>query len=144
MASTRPTRIAQPSSKLSADNIGELQLASHRHAVNNARKAKTAKQSAKSPDGSEPESDLIIMRSMVPGGNTTDAEFGSTSDATVRNPRKRPIVLSDDDNFTTTPPLSPSSQQVDSFPHHRKKKKKKTKKRSSTGKYIFFICYSSV
>jgi hypothetical protein len=127
MASSRPLRIPQPSAKLSSENAGSLQLSSHRHAVANARKAQgKEKPSDKLPE--ETSSHDVVASTAVPdGGDASDPEPRSTSDSTVPNPKKRPIVLSEDDDSDDTSP-TPAQQPDSSRP-----KKKKNKKRTSTG-----------
>lgn len=127
MAQPRPSRIPQPSTKLGPENVGSHQVSSHRHAVANARKAQEkGKLSEKSLEGTS--HDVIAPKNLdTPvSGDASDPE---TSDATIPNPKKRPIVLSDDndsEDLSSTP-----AQQSDS---PRPKKKKKAKKRTSTGK----------
>jgi len=127
MAQSRPSWIPQPSTKLSPENVGSHQILSHRHAVANARKAQAkGKPSEKSPKGTA-SCDVGASTNLV-SGDAPDPELGSTSDTTIPNPKKHPIILSNDDDSEDLPP-TPTQQSDSSCP----KKKKKGKKHTSTG-----------
>jgi hypothetical protein len=123
MAHSRPARITQPSAKLSSENAGAHQLSAHQHANANARKAHIEDEpSAKA-------SHNIVSSTDSDGGNTSDhAKLGCTSDDTITNRKKCPIVVSDNNENHDTSPIS--TQQSDNA---HPKKKKKCKKCTSMG-----------
>jgi hypothetical protein len=129
MAHSCPSRIAQPSAKLSSENVGSHQLSAHQHAIANARKAQVDKEpSAKSPKGAA--SHDVIPSTDSDGGNASDHELRSMSDATIPNQKKcHPIVVDDDDDNDENNDTSPISTQHSD--NSRPKKKKKTKKHTS-------------
>lgn len=129
MAQSRSSRVPQPSAKLNSENVGSHQLSSHRNAIANAQKAQQEKPSKNSPSGTASHDNITSTDS---GGDASDHELGSTSDATIPN-RKRLIIHSDDDDDDDRP-ASPTSTQQSENP--RPKKKKKSKKRTSASIYL--------
>ena len=125
MANSHPSRITQPSAKLSSENAGSHQLLAHRHAIANARQEQVAK---------EPLPELPASRNITTSASDSisdgalDHELGSTSDATIPNPKKRSIVVSKDDESDDSS-LTSTQQSNNPCP----KKKKKSKKRTSKG-----------
>jgi hypothetical protein len=129
MAQPCPTRITHPSAKLSSENVGSHELSAHRHAIANARKAQRDKEpSTRSPEGTASHDLILSMDS--DGGDTSDHELGSTSDATIPNRKRHAIVVSDGNDNENDNPSPPSTQQSDDT---CPKKKKKNKKHISKG-----------
>lgn len=96
MTSNRPTRTIRPAQKLNGDNIGELQLASHRNFVKAAKDPKKSSLSSPNPDSepstqgsslvtdSVPASDKCRTTSVEPDppDNDLDNDFESQPEAT--------------------------------------------------------------
>lgn len=137
--SNRPPRNTAPSAKLSADNGGELQLASHHSAVA-AAKLK-AKQPPKTASSTALSQSQCGIQSTVPDiGNVTSSIITQASSSATTG-QKRCIDDSDDfDNSLseistereqTAQPISPPAKQ--------KRKKRKQKSKMLTGEYRDFL-----
>jgi hypothetical protein len=121
MAQSRPSRIIQPTAKLSADNAGEIELTSHRIAIEKSRQP-VPPLTAPIPTLSVPDSQRS-QSTTVPSND--DGSIGSVSepeDAPFENSGKRRIVESEDSDANTTPNKK--------SPRRRKTKKKKAKRAS--------------
>ena len=131
MASTRPSRIIRPARKLNEDNIGELQLASHRNFVEAAKNDLTGT-SAISTDTSEP---------------SMQAESMPESELVCGDAHKRRVAPGLDSNASLSDNNdddSGSESQATETQHKSSKSKKKTKKKKTVAQgmtTVYCFCY---
>lgn len=136
--SNRPPRNAAPSAKLSADNGGELQLASHRSAVA-AAKLK-AKQPPKTALSTVPSQSQCGIQSTVPDiGDVTSSVITQASSSATTG-QKRCIDDSEDfdDSLSDISTEREQTAQPISPPAKQKRKKRKRKSKTLIGEYRYF------
>ena len=135
MASNRPPRTVHPSQKLNQDNIGELEVASHRNFV------EAAKGDPKQPSLSELSNAAPSTQAPT---ESSEPESITEAEPACSNPRKRRVPLSpvQSDHETASPNDHNNSDNDESEsqgatepqrkPTKPKKKKKKTAHSKST------------
>ena len=131
MASNRPTRTIRPAQKLNEDNIGTLQLASHRNFVKAAKDPKTA--SSHTSSNAEPTQGLVP--NSVPEPDKRDTTSAAESP---------PVIASNNKNLSSSS-SSECSSETDLEPQRKptKKPKKKKKKQTAQSKSLLNSSHSS-
>ncbi|KAH9037230.1 hypothetical protein EDB85DRAFT_1888466 [Lactarius pseudohatsudake] len=106
--SPRPTRIIQPTAKLSAENAGSLELTSHRRAVASATSAAAPTQAP-----------LLPVSESTPTGSDVGSSGPSPdpiSARTTKQPRAVPPAVGDDQgddsNTTDVPDNAPAAKKL--------------------------------
>ena len=132
MAQSRPSRIIQPTAKLGADNVGNLQLKSHQQAIEKARLQPLPKLPVPVPLPSQSDNVATSALSTIQVLDPQLVDLNSEPHLAMPNVKanKRRIVESEGSNSDAN--ATPNEKS----PHHQNAKKKTKRASQVQGKYV--------